>query len=168
MLIILASMLRLTKRTEYGLTALVHLADHGGETVSARRISQHYSLPHRLVAEALKDLCRAGHLKSVRGASGGYMLAQSPADLTVGEAVAALEGAPKSTDCEAKALVGLGFGALGDLDVESKCMIRSPLHKIQEDIWRQFERTTIQELASPEFTLLRDERGPHTQLQNSA
>ena len=50
----------------------------------------------------------------------------------------------------------------------SMCMIRSPLHKIQEDIWRQFERTTIQELASPEFTLLRDERGPHTQLQNSA
>ncbi|MCH2106246.1 MAG: Rrf2 family transcriptional regulator [Planctomycetes bacterium] len=161
-------MLRLTKRAEYGLTALVHLVDHSGETVSARKISEHYSLPHRLVGEALKDLCRAGFLHSERGPAGGYQLARQPGSLTVGEAVAALEGAPEGTDCEAKALVGLGYGPLGDLNVESKCLIRSPLHKIQEDIWRQFERTTIQELASPEFTLLRNERGTLQPLQTSA
>jgi Rrf2 family protein len=161
-------MLRLTKRAEYGLTALVHLTDHAGEVVSARKISEQYKLPYRLVGEALKDLCRAGHIRSVRGPSGGYQLAQRAGSLTVGEAIAAIEGAPTLSDCDAKALVGLGFGALGDLDVESRCLIRSPLHRIQEDIWRQFERTTIEELASPEFTLLREERGAHQPQKNSA
>lgn len=151
-------MLRLTKRAEYGLTALVHLTDHTGEVVSARRISEHYKLPYRLVGEALKDLCRAGHLRSLRGSSGGYQLAQPAGSLTVGEAIAAIEGVPALPDCEAKALVGLGFGALGDLDVESSCIIRSPLHRIQEDIWRQFERTTLEELAAPDFTLIPNKR----------
>lgn len=161
-------MLRLTKRAEYGLTALVHLTDHVGEVVSARRISEHYKLPYRLLGEALKDLCRAGHLRSVRGPAGGYQMARRAASLTVGEAIAAIEGAPSLSDCDAKALVGLGFGALGDLDVESRCIIRSPLHRIQEDIWRQFERTTIEELASPEFTLLREGRSTPQPLPTSA
>lgn len=161
-------MLKLTKRAEYGLTALVHLTDHAGEVVSARAISEHYNLPYRLVGEALKDLCRAGHLCSVRGAAGGYHLSQPANSLTVGEAIAAIEGMPTLSDCEAKALVGMGFEALADCDVESRCMIRSPLHRIQEDIWRQFERTTLEELASPDFTLLREEPFIPEAVQTSA
>ena len=160
-------MLKLTKRAEYGLTALVHLTDHTGEIVSAREISEHYHLPHRLVGEALKDLCRAGHLHSVRGAAGGYRLAGPANSLTVGEAIAAIEGAPSLADCDAKALVDLGFESLADCDMESRCPIRSPLHRIQEDIWHQFERTTIEELAAPDFTLLRDERSTQESLQTS-
>ena len=161
-------MLKLTKRAEYGLVALVHLTDHAGEVVSAREISEHYQLPHRLVGEALKDLCRADHLHSVRGAAGGYRLARPANSLTVGEAIAAIEGAPPLSDCEARALVDLGFDSLADCDVESRCLIRSPLHRIQEDIWHQFERTTIEELAAPDFTLLPKERSRQDSLQTSA
>ena len=49
-------MLQLTKRTEYGLIALVHLADHEGEVVSAREIGEFYPVPKRLLAEVLKGL----------------------------------------------------------------------------------------------------------------
>ena len=161
-------MLKLTKRAEYGLTALVHLTDHADEVVSAREISDHFQLPHRLVGEALKDLCRAGHLRSVRGASGGYTLSRSASSLTVGEAISAIEGAPTLSDCEAKALVELGFDRLSDCDVESRCMIRSPLHRIQEDIWRQFECTTLEELAAPDFSLLPNDRSDQGSLQTSA
>jgi len=161
-------MLKLTKRAEYGLTALVHLTDHAGEVVSAREISEHFKLPYRLLGEALKDLCRAGYLNSVRGAAGGYRLSKPANSLTVGEAIAAIEGAPTLSDCEAKALVSMGFEALADCDVESRCMIRSPLHRIQEDIWRQFERTTLEELAAPDFTLLHKESPAPATLQNSA
>ena len=147
-------MLKLTKRAEYGLTALVHLTDHAGDVVSAREISEHYRLPHRLVGEALKDLCRAGYLQSLRGPAGGYRLARSASALTVGEVIAAIEGAPALPECDAMALVDLGFDSLADCDVESRCPIRSPLHRIQEDIWRQFERTTLEELAAPDFSLI--------------
>ena len=131
-------MLKLTKRVEYGLTALVHLTDRVDEVVSAREISEHYKLPSRLVGEALKALCRAGLLNSLRGPAGGYRLARAASSLTVGEIIAAIEGAPILQECEAMALVNLGFDSLADCDVESRCPIRSPLHRIQEDIWRQF------------------------------
>ena len=147
-------MLKLTKRVEYGLTALVHLTDRVDEVVSARQISEHYKLPSRLVGEALKDLCRADLLNSLRGPAGGYRLARAASSLTVGEIIAAIEGAPMLQECEAMALVNLGFDSLADCDVESRCPIRSPLHRIQEDIWRQFERTTLEELAAPDFTLI--------------
>ncbi len=53
-------MLQLTKRTEYGLIALVHLVDRRGEFVSAREIGDSYQVPRRLLAEVLKELSRAG------------------------------------------------------------------------------------------------------------
>ena len=107
-------MLKLTKRVEYGLTALVHLTDRVDEVVSARQISEHYKLPSRLVGEALKDLCRADLLNSLRGPAGGYRLARAASTLTVGEIIAAIEGAPMLQECEAMALVNLGFDSLAE------------------------------------------------------
>ena len=51
-------MIQLTKRTEYGLIALVHMADREGQIVSVREIAERYPIPRRLLAEVLKDLCR--------------------------------------------------------------------------------------------------------------
>mgnify|MGYP003572777986 CR=1 FL=1 len=52
-------MLQLTKRTEYGLIALVHMVDREGEFVSAREIAEVYPIPRRLLAEVLKVLSRS-------------------------------------------------------------------------------------------------------------
>ena len=93
-------MLQLTKRTEYGLIALIHLADRDGEVVSVREIGEQYPVPRRLLAEVLKDLCNAGMLDSQRGAAGGYRLARPAEQITLGEVVAALEGEPALTSCQ--------------------------------------------------------------------
>ena len=78
-------MLQLTKRTEYGLIALVHLMDqrdlasHSEAVfVSAREIGERYPVPRRLLAEVLKDLARAELVDSARGSTGGYSLARDP------------------------------------------------------------------------------------------
>lgn len=71
-------MLKLTKRTEYGLIALVHLAEHTGRVISAREIGEQYPVPRRLLAEVLKDLQHASLIDSQRGAHGGYSLAHPP------------------------------------------------------------------------------------------
>src|SRR6187402_905906 len=93
-------MLQLTKRTEYGLIALVHMADHGGRVVSVREIGEHYPVPRRLMAEVLKDLSHAGIVESQRGATGGYALARSADAITLAEIVVALEGQPVITNCD--------------------------------------------------------------------
>lgn len=134
-------MLQLTKRTEYGLIALVYLADHAGTVVSVREISEHYPVPRRLLAEVLKDLARSNLVDSVRGATGGYVLARSADEITLGGIVTALEGRPTLSSCES-----LAPARNGECELEPTCPIRSPLHRIREGIWTLMERTTLRSL----------------------
>lgn len=138
-------MLQLTKRTEYGLIALVHMVDRGDEFVSAREMSDVYNVPRRLLAEVLKDLSRCGLVDSHRGATGGYALARPAESITVGSVVAALEGAPTLASCGSTSAV-----TAGTCEVEPVCPIRSPLHRIREGIWRQMEHTTLRSLIDPQ------------------
>ncbi|HJP02176.1 MAG TPA: Rrf2 family transcriptional regulator [Planctomycetota bacterium] len=136
-------MLQLTKRTEYGLIALVHMVDQDGTFVSAREISEFYAIPRRLLAEVLKDLCRASLVASQRGASGGYALAHAADVITVGDVVGALEGAPTLAGCESAGPRGPNGASSGECDLEPQCPIRSPLHRLRESIWRQMHATSL-------------------------
>lgn len=142
-------MLQLTKRTEYGLIALVHMVDRDGEFVSAREISEVYPIPRRLLAEVLKDLSRTGLIDSQRGASGGYALARRPESITVGDVVCALEGAPTLASCET-----IHRTAGSSCDVEAVCPIRSPLQRIREGIWRQLQHMNLRALVDPVPSML--------------
>src|SRR5687768_16362762 len=111
-------MLQLTKRTEYGLIALVHMVDREGGFVSVREMSEHYQVRRRLLAEVLKDLCRASLVGSARGATGGYSLSRPAESITLGEVVAALEGRPRLASCEA-----LPIAHDGECGLEPVCPI---------------------------------------------
>jgi Rrf2 family protein len=140
-------MLQLTKRTEYGLIALVHMVDRNGEFVSAREIAEIYPIPRRLLAEVLKVLSRSGLINSQRGANGGYALARRPETITVGDAVCALEGAPTIASCES-----VSVGSKSSCGVQAVCPIRSPLQRIREGIWRQLQHTSLRALVDPSPT----------------
>jgi Rrf2 family protein len=133
-------MLQLTKRTEYGLIAMVHLAQRAGEFVSVREICEHYPIPRRLVAEVLKELGRAELVESHRGAAGGYALSRAPEHIALSEVVAALEGAPSLTSCQGVDLHAVECG------VQPTCPIRSPIQRIREHLWGLMQRTTLRSL----------------------
>jgi Rrf2 family protein len=136
-------MLQLTKRTEYGLIALVHIADRRGSVVSAREICEQYPVPRRLVAEVLKELCRARLVESTRGALGGYTLSRPAEEITIGDIVGALEGRPSIASCQDLALY-----VAGSCEVEHVCPIRSPIQRLRAGVWGLFERTTLRDLAT--------------------
>ena len=136
-------MLRLTRRTEYGLIALIHLADREGEVVSVREIGERFLVPKRLLAEVLKDLHHAHLVDSVRGARGGFWLARKADEISLGEVVAALEGAPKVTNCEGLA----AYDGPDECVVTPVCPIRSPLGRIREGIWAWLQGTSLRALA---------------------
>jgi len=137
-------MLQLTKRTEYGLIALTHLAKRGGVITSAREISEHYPVPKRLLAEVMKCLTHAHLIESHRGAHGGYTLARPASSITIGDVVGALEGELTLTTCES-----LEAGRSGLCEVEPVCPIRSPIHRLRAGIWDLFQRTTLSDIARP-------------------
>ena len=137
-------MLQLTKRTEYGLIALVHMASRSGDFVSAREICEHYPVPRRLLAEVLKDLGRHALVESQRGAGGGYALARPAQAITLAQVVGALEGAPELTNCEAASVI-----KQGGCEVQPTCPIRSPIQVVRGRLWELLEHTTLASLARP-------------------
>jgi Rrf2 family transcriptional regulator, cysteine metabolism repressor len=92
-------MLSLTKKTDYALIALGHLAANPGRTVSAREVAERFQMPGALVMNILKDLHHGGFLASTRGTKGGYRLS---ADLNVAslyDLITLLEGPIKLAEC---------------------------------------------------------------------
>jgi len=140
-------MLALTKRAEYGLIALVHLVDRPEEVVSAREIGDTYEVPRRLLAEVLKALSRAGLVESFRGANGGYSLAHDPEELTVAQAVTAIEQAPPRDACESDIKTPDGWSAC---EMSSTCPIKTPIQRLRAGIWGLLHQTTLRDLATPE------------------
>jgi Rrf2 family protein len=66
--------LSFSRKTDYALIALAHLAGRAGEVASAREIAQTYGLSLSLVMKILKRLQHKGIVKSERGVKGGYQL----------------------------------------------------------------------------------------------
>ena len=85
-------MLKLTKKADYGLIALRHLASVPGATASTKDIADTYHLPVPLLAKVLQQLTRAGILTSVAGTNGGYKLARDPRRISALEVVRAIDG----------------------------------------------------------------------------
>ena len=85
--------MRLSKRTEYGLRAVVQLARLWPATfVQSRDLSKQEDLPNKFLESILLALRRGGFLESKVGSGGGYRLSRSPRELMVGEIIRRLEG----------------------------------------------------------------------------
>jgi Rrf2 family protein len=85
--------LRLSKRTEYGLRAVVQLARLWPRSfVQARDLAQQEQLPNKFLESILLALRRGGFLESKVGSGGGYRLSRAPREISVGDVIRRLEG----------------------------------------------------------------------------
>ena len=130
-------MFRLSKKADYGLIALKHLAMHADESISAREIASQYHIPAELLAKVLQKLARKGLLVSQHGMNGGYVLARDPARISIVDVVEALEGPISITPCEKG----------DDCQQLQTCSVRDPLLKIKAKVVRILGDTLIYELA---------------------
>jgi Rrf2 family protein len=133
-------MVRLSKKVEYGLIALQHMAAaRTAPAVTAREIADRYGIPYDLLAKVLQLLARAGVIISTQGVRGGYALARDPADIPVSHIIRVIEGtAPAITQCISEGPESCG--------VFSVCTIKSPLLKVQANIERAFDSMTLAEI----------------------
>ena len=132
-------MLKLTKKADYGLIALKHLAVSGQSgTASAKEIADAYGIPLPLLAKILQKLTKTGLLVSVSGSSGGYKLARQPHKISALEVIHAIDGPIILTTC---------FTAHGHCDQSGKCTVREPLRKVHEAIIHLLEHIKISDMA---------------------
>ncbi len=85
--------MQLSKRTQYGIRALVCFADaYNRGFLQARELSMRENLPPKFLESILNALTRGKFLISKIGATGGYRLARPPQDILLADIVARLEG----------------------------------------------------------------------------
>ncbi|MBI3047589.1 MAG: Rrf2 family transcriptional regulator [Acidobacteria bacterium] len=132
-------MLRLSKKADYGLMAVKHLAVRSSPSTSAREIAEQYDIPLELMAKVLQRLVRAGLLVSTQGTRGGYALGRQPSTITVADVIQAIDGPLTITACST---------VKHDCDQFTKCSIRDPLWQIRERIAATLRTVTIAELAA--------------------
>ena len=90
----------ISTKGRYALRIMVDLALHdGAEPVSVREIAQRQDISGKYMEQIISVLTRAGLLRSVRGAQGGYHLAKTPEDITVGMILRATEGDLAPVEC---------------------------------------------------------------------
>lgn len=84
--------MRISKKAQYGLTAMVHLAQNKNKkAVSIRQISNAEGVPFAFLNQILSSLERAGFVRGKHGANGGYFLAKSSKKISVLDVVKLLE-----------------------------------------------------------------------------
>jgi len=85
--------MRISSRGEYGLRALLDLAEHAGkDPVPSADIASRQQIPEPYLNHLLTALRKAGLVRSVRGPKGGHKLARPANRITMADAVIALEG----------------------------------------------------------------------------
>jgi FeS assembly SUF system regulator len=132
-------MLKLSKKSDYGLIALKHLALHCGEGMaSAGDIAEIYGISAPLMAKILQRLARKGLLRARHGAMGGYELARDPSQITALEAISAIDGPVLITSCAT---------SHGDCDHSDHCTVREPLRRVNDGILQVLGAVTIMSLA---------------------
>jgi len=88
-----------TRRTDYGIRALVYLAEHEGGLSKAADIAKAMKIPQGFLHQVLQELQRASLVTSRPSRHGGYALARPGAEISVLEAIEALEGPIKGDEC---------------------------------------------------------------------
>ena len=87
------SKIKLSTKGRYGLRALLDLAVRSnGEHVSLNSIAESQSISENYLEQVFSTLRKAGLVRSVKGAQGGYILAAEPSEIRIGDILRALEG----------------------------------------------------------------------------
>jgi len=131
-------MLRLSKKADYALMAVKHLATRqDAASCSAREIAEAYEIPLELLAKVLQRLVRSRLLVSVQGTRGGYRLGRAAASIPVADVIQAVDGPLTVTACSDE-----------DHNCEqySKCSIRDPLWKIRSRIVDALSTVSVADL----------------------
>ena len=133
-------MLRLSKKADYALMAMKHLATRpDAASASAREIAEQYDIPVELMAKVLQQLARRNLLTSHQGTRGGYRLARSSSAISVADIIQAIDGPLTVTACSTDA---------ENCGQYAKCSVRDPLWRIKDRILTSLAACSLDEIAT--------------------
>lgn len=134
-------MLFLTRKAEYAIIGLSHLAS-AGRRCSAREISAASGVPLPVLMAVMKLLSKHGLLRGLRGVSGGYEMARPPAEISLSNIISAMDGGepPKLVPCYDGGECPMGLGRT--------CTVRVGLEGANRRIRKVLDGTSLADIIS--------------------
>ena len=135
--------MKVSTRGDYASRALLSLTLHQGQSgpTSVRDIAERTGLPQPYLEQILLALKGAGLVRSKRGVGGGYVLARSPAEITLGAIVSAVDGPIAAGD----------FGQPhqdGACDHEGQCVLLAVWQDVGDILRHHLEALTLADIAA--------------------
>lgn len=143
-------MLCISKKTEYALVALAHLAEQPTGVASAREIAEKRSLPAAMLTNILKNLQQHGLLRSTRGVKGGYRIDRDLAAVSLYELIAVVDcaghGTPDGGDCGCRDHVQ---HVASELELARVASSQGPVQALQFKLVRFLKEVRLADLVLP-------------------
>ena len=140
--------MKLSTKGRYGVKAMVDLAIHyGNAPVSIKVISQRQNISEYYLEQLFSPLRKAGLIKSIRGAQGGYVLNKAPSEIKVADVMDVLEGPIEIADC-------IEGAECNNIDC---CATRLLWKKIKSSIDEVMENITLQDIVN-DYTNIKNKK----------
>jgi Rrf2 family protein len=131
--------MRLSRRSKYGLLALIDLAAHEDEgLVPLRELAKRNNIPPRFLEQILITLRNAGLVRSQVGVGGGYALGRRADEITIGEVIRALDGTIAPVSCVSR----IAYEPCTCPD-EMTCPVRAVMAQVRQAIISVIDHTTL-------------------------
>jgi Rrf2 family protein len=132
-------MFKLSKKADYGLIAMKHLANHRQQhACSASEIAEEYGISATLMAKVLQKLAKDGLVAAKHGSTGGYQLTREADHISALEVLTAIDGPVLITSC---------VTSHGYCDATERCSVKEPLQRVNESILGVLSTVTIAHLS---------------------
>jgi Rrf2 family protein len=130
----------LTKKSKYGLKALLILAQHAGQgPMLVTDLAERERIPKKFLEAILLDLKRHGLLQSKRGKGGGYFLRREPDEITIGQVVRLLDGPLALVPCASQT----AYMPCDDCVDEGACAIRGAMKEVRDATAKILDNTSL-------------------------
>ena len=138
--------MKFSKKSEYGLRALLELCEtYGGRVLQRHEIAERQNIPVEFLEQILLALKRAGLLASRRGVRGGYSLIKSPEEITLGQVIRILDGPLAPISCVSKA----AYRKCADCPYAAKpsCPLQQAMGEVRDAIANILDHYTLSRFA---------------------
>jgi Rrf2 family protein len=130
----------ISKKTKYGLKALIYLARHYEEgPILIADLAREENIPKKFLEAILLALKNTGMLQSRKGKGGGYYLGRHPSKITFGQAVRVMEGPLAPVPCVSET----AYAKCTECENEKTCGIRLVMKDVRDAIAGILDNTTL-------------------------
>ena len=135
--------MKISTKGRYAVRVMIDLAQNGnGKCVAVRQIAERQDISEKYLEQIIGVLNKAGYVKSVRGAQGGYRLTRDPSEYTVGDILRLTEGSLCPVSCLE--------GDVNECERCDTCATLKVWKKLQKAIDDVVDHVTIQDLLDEE------------------